>query len=63
MPPHILEENHEYAEIMNYMGLIVYNGIMYTTMKINIKWQIFLWVFSLDLPKIDDCLVLCIFVY
>lgn len=42
VPPHILKENREYEEIMNYMGLIVYNGIMYTTVKINIKWQIFL---------------------
>lgn len=62
VPAYIFLKKHEYAEIVNYMGLIAYNSIMYTTIKINVKWQIFLRVLSLDLPKRDDCLVLCIFV-
>lgn len=56
-----IKKRHEYAEIINYMGLTVCNGIMYTTIKINGKCQIFHRGFSLDLPKRDDCLVLCIF--
>lgn len=35
-------KKHEHAEIVNYMVLIVYNGIMYITIKVNGKWQIFL---------------------
>lgn len=40
------------------MGLTISNGIMYTTIKINGWWQIFLRVLSLVLPKKDDCLFL-----
>lgn len=39
---HYILKNHEYAEVINYMLFIVYNSIMYITIKLNGKWQIFL---------------------
>lgn len=59
---HYVLKKHKYEEIINYVVLIVYNSIMYITIKINGKWQIFLWAFFFDLPKKDVCLILCVYV-